>query len=358
MLGSFKGFTLQENKGNRVPLGFNTRAVDCTDYHGNLEMFVLDLSRAIESGIGCLAKQGETGKRDAARLLALFDERIKQRPVTIFCAKPGSRVGTGFTKQVLREEVAGLAFDTDFPDFPGFVINTDSSITKSGYQERRSLLLHEMLHWLDYRHSETFDMPYIATACCFNKNPEKACSLLKDAPHFDSEEYLERFAEVSVQSSVAIEVPIRAGIAAAKRKKSGTPIMATIKPLFSSEFQPFLGYMLARTSYWATEPEKRELVDNMRIKQGLYQDKHRRFADLMGQLAGRSILSDNEGTHYLWSLIRTEADNSTCNSLSSEERDDLASFIRATTLDILQAETIPVNDLSSWTNLCGLNLFN
>jgi hypothetical protein len=97
VLTNFKGFNVISREGNSVYVGYNRYVLDCENYPGNLgshlDHFLLTLSRSVEKGLKCLNDQGDRGKKDATRLLALFDERIKQRPVKIFCGTTGSLTG-------------------------------------------------------------------------------------------------------------------------------------------------------------------------------------------------------------------------------------------------------------------------
>ena len=364
VLTNFKGFNVISREGNSVYVGYNTYVLNCENYPGNLgshlDHFLLTLSRSVENGLKCLNEQGDRGKKDAGRLLALFDERIKQRPIKIFCGTTGSSTGGNWlTREKVNADHAGMAFEPESEDFPGFHINLDKMDVSHSAERKRRLLFHEMLHWLGYRHTSDFDVPYIAGACCFSKKNEDACALLKEFPDHQSYEYLKRFAQVLDKSETSVLRAVDASIKAAVDKKNGNLLMATPEAFFGPDYERFLGQILARAAFWGSAGKQREKVEEVVTKTGLYpSDKsgHATFSDLLGQHLGKVIRGEQEGTHFIWSKIR-ESSETTCQQLSEDERYQLSLYIESATLAVLTADAIPWRDIKSWTNLCGINLF-
>lgn len=338
-------FKAVSGTGGKTYVGNNVQVIGCEKYLGGIELFLTDLRKTIKDGLSCLSVLGTERKKDAAQLAALFDERIEQRKVSLYCGEAGEETGQdGFIKNEISDNHAGLSFSPDSMDFPGFHINVGSLSLFSSYKERRGLLLHEMLHWLGYKHSLTLDLPYIAEACCFSRNPEQACQLLRESPDFQSPSYLERFALVGKQLGISEKIAVRAGMEAAISKKDGLLLFATIKPLFGKDFQPFLGYLYSRSALHG-------LGKNLSDYSNLNYDRHQQFANEMGLLLGKIIRNEKEGTHAQWAAIKEMA-ITTCPLFDPSERKQFSEFIDMTTYYVFKAEAVPWRQYSDWVNLC------
>jgi hypothetical protein len=147
------------------------------------------LEATLAEGATCLKGLGESSMDDFKRLQSIIGGLPKPR---VFCGKTNEKTPFTEPSQVSTSSAHSL---TNASDFPAIIINTDHVKTED---ELKRLLFHEMLHWLGYKHSETFDLPYLSDYCCFNaisddpNNSYKkmACDLIEKRPHIQSSQYL------------------------------------------------------------------------------------------------------------------------------------------------------------------------
>ena len=183
--------------------------------------------------------------------------------------------------------------------------------------------------------------------------------MLKEVPDYQSYEYLERFSKVLDKGEVSQSIAIEASIQAAVNKKDGYLLMAAPSAVLGPDTKRFLGHIVSRAAYWGSIGKERERIDLAVIKRGLQAPEKPELAflaDLLGQLLGKVIRGESEGTHYIWSRIRQSSESS-CKKLSESEFGQLSEFILSAAPAILNAEAIPWRDVKSLTNLCGINLY-
>lgn len=123
LAGDWEPFAPKGDRNGMVYVGHNTYVKGCDDYPGGLDMLMLDLHKSVQPGLRCLSALGPARKRDAARLATLFDERVEQRPTRIYCGKTGDKTGSVGSRPVKIGNHAGMAFEPESSEFPGFHIN-------------------------------------------------------------------------------------------------------------------------------------------------------------------------------------------------------------------------------------------
>ncbi|MCC7440663.1 MAG: hypothetical protein IT285_03455 [Bdellovibrionales bacterium] len=183
-------------------LGHNLVARGCAAYPwGGLTGLADELTSAYQRGAACLRDHGRT--LDAARLLAVMDEGFGD--VTIDCARPGEPTPAG---SLSRPGVLATAVLCSETRNPGMILNVGCGGDCGGALERQKTLFHESLHWLGYSHGYTYDLPYVAETCCFDRGAadgagpveaagrEAACSILGPEVTEASAEYGPAFARM------------------------------------------------------------------------------------------------------------------------------------------------------------------
>ncbi len=147
---------------NRI-LSFNTKDSGCSEaYENRLKVLI---SESIQIGSTCLVKIGGDRKSDAQAL----EKLISTQDINLRCNN--------------ELDPENIAF-ANSKEFPGMSINTNF-LSASELTELKPVFFHESLHWLNYKHYDGVDVPYLAEACCFEvegmaKNQSKAlaCSML------------------------------------------------------------------------------------------------------------------------------------------------------------------------------------
>jgi hypothetical protein len=305
----------------------NVRLVGCDNYLGGSNLPSTDVAKAAQDGIACLASLGPKRRVDASRLAALFDARIEQRPVTIYCGSTGTETGEySFGRHIIDKSEAARAYSPASPVFPGLEINLDSTFPNGSAYERRSLLLHEMTHWLGYLHTETFDVPYLAAACCYRNPMDKpisradnlACNLLVDEPPFPSTTYFRRFAMASIKSQIPSSIVAQAAMKQAAAMHEASYLSAVVSVLYDSKNDPYVGAILSRAA--GVKPAAPLSP----------------FAEAIGNFLAGVIRGDRGDTFDLWAVVRAQAP-AACTALSAGERLQIHRLTRISLFAVLDA---------------------
>jgi hypothetical protein len=230
----------------------------CESYAGSAAA-AEDLETVRDKGFSCLRDIGHGD--DAAKLAAMFDEKAATRRVKIRCVVDGTRPYVG---------ASTIPGDADHPSFV-LVASHERKVWSSN--RGRGILLHEMLHWLGYRHETGFDVPYLAEACCFPagydrdnldhaKNP--ACRMLRERPAFPSEAYFHAFARVAKKMQIPDEIVVGAAQRQARLTHDGALLMAVVGELYGPRFEPETGRKLADEALALAKPGDAARLEAMR----------------------------------------------------------------------------------------------
>ncbi len=197
----------QAETGDVIPLGYNFQASsECRNYpRGGLSGLANDLSDAVRGAVSCLRTLGGPRSTDAGRLLTLAlgpaaagvqaDAKFGKK-ITFYCGKPGDEVPPGSGVKIDDGEIA-RSHHWDSSSFPSIHINDTAELS----QIQPSVLAHELMHIMGYKHNDGVDITYLMQRCCFDSgaapekypNPNDACNLLRSSPPASSAEYGRRF---------------------------------------------------------------------------------------------------------------------------------------------------------------------
>lgn len=232
-------------------VGNKIRIEDCNQYPyhestdrsgmSGYQNFADDLVSGLTQGLQCLSGQSDAGKlhpfheRQADKLMSILEGPIKK---TFRCVEDKT-YAYAMARLPPDSELASEQFETVARDvlYPAVIIDTyriSGYLTRKHepivyrdffklnesqidvhlnikpqqfegmhrYADRASLLFHEMIHWLDFTHSNTYpDMVHLYETCCFggsefisdeNLNSlfqNRACAILKDEELWESNMY-------------------------------------------------------------------------------------------------------------------------------------------------------------------------
>lgn len=175
----------------------------CSDFPNGENELILFYKNSLKKGLSCLMKM-KSEETDKEVKLIIESLKNPKKPIQIYCGQPGQSLKIESKKVIVGDYYKAKALSPPEAGSPGMIIN-QKAFFESNRANNISTLFHETLHWTGARHSQTFDTPYIADACCFSEklSPEikkKACSLLQlqKRPSLYSEDYLIPFLEIMI----------------------------------------------------------------------------------------------------------------------------------------------------------------
>ncbi len=146
----------------------------------------------MKTGIQCLERESGAAAATAHRLAGFFNPQRNPRGARIICTNAAeARVYELFGSEGAK---AFAVADRSMPEFPSLYLVKELMARESA-NGRKTIMFHEMLHWLGYVHDTEFDYAYLAEACCFGSNSE-ACAMLNSPPAVTDERYHEAFAKL------------------------------------------------------------------------------------------------------------------------------------------------------------------
>lgn len=160
----------------------------CSTSQEKLSAFQNKINEAVQRGLSCWSKLGNSRRIDAGKLIGLL-EGSALRKVAIHCATAGDVIPfrtLGFDLpggRTVGAQLSGIAVTCASPIFPAVFLTgldpEDKQFTK--------IVFHELSHLLGFVHSpdRPFDVPRLSEQCCFDESGEigtPACRALAALP--------------------------------------------------------------------------------------------------------------------------------------------------------------------------------
>ncbi|MCC7440693.1 MAG: hypothetical protein IT285_03605, partial [Bdellovibrionales bacterium] len=193
--------------GDSVALGNNVEAIGCNSrYPGGNDALARELTDGLRTALSCLSEMGGERQMDAASMTAFLQPGFG-RPARIACGVSGGPPTLGVS---ITSGTDAQAISCPAEGNPAMVINsTNFTQDAAAYPHaspgmRKATMVHEMFHWLGYRHYHGFDLTYLMEKCCMNDGGtdyfvrirDESCALLQSGADWRSSAYLTAYARI------------------------------------------------------------------------------------------------------------------------------------------------------------------